>query len=134
MFSHLIEDAKNYSIELALFVSVKETILLLEKPFFYSQNYYDLPKGMLKENESIPQALQRILMEETLLEVSEYLYFLGHKDQEKKRTLYFAVSIKDSGAIQAQKYHSYAFVDPKEAVGYPISEILREMIELYLKR
>ncbi|PCI93706.1 hypothetical protein COB11_04875 [Candidatus Aerophobetes bacterium] len=140
MFGHLLKDAQKDSIadvEIAIFALRKDELLLLEEPYFNQQNFYHLPKGKIKKDETISQALHRVLMEETLLAVSEVEKFLAYQDTEtdagKKRSFYFVVRVVDPEEIQAKKYHSYAWAVPTEAVGYPIKDELREMLDLYMK-
>lgn len=140
MFGHLLKDAEKESIkevEVVLFAKKQKELLLLEEPFLEGQNFYHLPKGLVKKDETIFQALHRILMEEALLAVEEVEKFLAYQDIATKngikRSLYFVVKVQAPEDIQAKKYHSYAWVDPKEAVGYPIKDELREMIDLYMK-
>ncbi|MCH9630061.1 MAG: hypothetical protein S4CHLAM37_00530 [Chlamydiia bacterium] len=140
MFGHLLKDAKKDSItdvEVAILARKKDELLLLEEPYLNRQNFYHLPKGRIKEGETISQALHRVLMEETLLAASEVEKFLAYQDTEtetgKKRSFYFVVSVVDPEEIQAKKYHSYAWAVPTEAVGYPIKDELREMLDLYMR-
>jgi 8-oxo-dGTP pyrophosphatase MutT (NUDIX family) len=145
MFGHLLTQAKEdlikecrVSLLVEKITSGRElTLLLIEQLPLRGQQGYEFPSGKVREVESLSQAIQRVLMEETSLSLNKVSQFLISKDSltgsASKRIFYFLVEVKDPEDIILGHHHSYAWVSPKEAVGYPISEDLREIVDLYIK-
>ena len=83
------------------------------------------------------QAIQRILMMQSSLSLKQVVRFLTYKDgiknKKRERTFYFVVEAHDLEDIIAREHHGFTWVKPIEAVGYPIREDLREVIELYME-
>lgn len=139
MFGNLLNKAQADSIvycEIDLLVEKNQKVLLLEKAPIAGQGFYELPMGSIKEGETLQQAIQRILIETIGLSLKKVVRFLTHKDflkNEKTRTFYFVVEVNDPEDINPNKYHSFGWVEPEEAVGYPIKEDLREILDLHMK-
>lgn len=140
MFGHLLAEAESDSIsycEVVLLVQNNSTILLLEKPVISGQSFYELPSGLIKQEESLQQVVQRVLMESVSLSLKRVVTFLTHRDyfknDKKKRAFYFIIEANDLEDIALSNHHSFGWIEPKEAVGYPIREDLREILDLYIK-
>lgn len=141
MFGHLLQTAKNDNInefEVALITLKKEELLLLEGPYLNQQNFYRLPTGLVLKDESLSQAIQRVLMQEALLAVGQVEHYLAYHDSEtergKKRSFYFVVTPLDPEDLATPSAHSFAWAKPEDAVGYPISSDLREMLDLFMRQ
>ncbi|MBP9841995.1 MAG: NUDIX hydrolase [Simkaniaceae bacterium] len=133
MYSHLKEEAKKAGIQkirVAAIVRQKNRILLLEKG---GSAEYEIPTTYVKEGETIQQALQRGLIEEARLDIKDVVAYLGHYDQGKTRDYYFVVLVHNPSSAQAIRHSACAWVDIGEAVGYPISDHLRQTLDLFAK-
>ena len=133
MYSHLKEEAKEEGIKkikVGAIIRQKGRILLLKKPI---GNEYELPAAVVKEDETIQQALQRGLIEEVRLEIKDVVAFLGHYDENKVREYYFVVLAHSPASAQAIRHSACAWVDIGEAAGYPISDHLRQTLDLFAK-
>ena len=137
MYKNLLEDAKKDKIkdfEVVLIVKNKDQILLLENPI---NKTYEMPYKKLNKDESIQQAIQRAAIETLSINLNEIITYLGHFDKKEKdittREFYFIVTVEDPSLIQLKEHSGYSFLTPEDAAGYPISDHLRETIDLYLK-
>lgn len=140
MFGYLLSQAGKDLVALCvvqLLVERKDTLLLLEEPLSIGQGFYELPSGFVKQEESFQQAIQRILVQEISLSLKKVIKLLTYRDsvenQKKKRDFYFIVEVNDPEDITLSKHHGFAWKEPAEAVGYPIREDLREILDLYMK-
>ena len=138
MYSHLKDEAAQSGIEkirVSAIVRQKNRILLLEKPVKRGgfSGEYELPVTLVKEGETIQQALQRALIEEVRLEIKDVVAYLGHYDEGKVRDYYFVVLVHSPSSAQAIRHIACAWVDIGEAVGYPISNHLRQTLDLFAK-
>ncbi len=133
MYSHLKAEAAESGIQkirVAAIVRQKNRILLLEK----STNVeYELPAASVKKEETIQQALQRALIEEARLDLRDVVAYLGHHDEGKVREYYFVVLVHNASSAQAIGHSACAWVDIGEASGYPISDHLRQTLDLFAK-
>ena len=133
MYSNLKEEAIKSGLEkiqVAVIVRQKNRLLLLEKG---ASVEYELPTAFVKEGETIQQALQRGLIEEVRLELKDVVAYLGHYDQGKVREYYFVVLVHNPSSAQAIRHRACAWVDIGEASGYPISDHLRQTLDLFAK-
>ena len=98
---------------------------------------YEIPLVGLKKGESIPQALQRAIMLNTGMHLSEVVTFLGHFDFRKEQLVYreyvFVVKVSDPYAVEEGEEKGHAWVGGEDAVGYPISNALRETLDLFIR-
>lgn len=140
MFGYLLGEAESDLVsccKVDLLVEKNGKILLLEKVPIVGQGFYELPSGVIKQQESLQQAIQRILVEITSLVLKRVVKFLTYKDSlttdGKERAFYFIVEANDPEDIALSKHHGYGWVEPKEAPGYPIKEDLREILDLHMK-
>lgn len=138
MFGNLLAKAVEEgftSFELCLIIHKPSGILLLESPKRNGETFFDLPKGVIKSEESLNQALDRIVIEQTNLKLEQVekllCYFDTQNKGKKTRRYYFVARTLDPESIQTSKGH--AWVEPQEAVGYPINDELREAFDFYVK-
>lgn len=133
MYQNLITDAKEKGLtELSVNALVRheDHILLIEE----TRGIYTLPSTLVREDETLQQALQRGLVETTNLMLEEVIAYLGHNDIGKKeRHFYFATTVHDPFAVQLRNHVAFAWVDIQEAVGYPISDELRQTLDFFAK-
>ena len=136
MYKNLIETAHeegfNEVVIDALVCKEGGQVLLVED-LQGSDRFYHFPYAELKEGETIPQAIQRAVTLNTAMEIKEVHRFLGHYDKEGKRHLNFVVQVHDPYAVEENKSISFAWLDVQEAVGYPIHDEVREMLDTYVK-
>ena len=93
---------------------------------------YELPTALLQKEESTQQTLQRAIVFETGLSLSKVVSFVGHIDAGKNRQLIFLVNVSDPMGVQLREHVAYAWPEMQEAIGYPISDELREILNRYL--
>jgi hypothetical protein len=65
--------------------------------------------------------------------IKSVLRYLGHYDIGGVRHLNFAVLANEPYAVEENKSISFAWLEFQGAVGYPIHDEAREMLDLYLK-
>ena len=136
MYKNLIEVAREEGIKVvvidALIRKGDGKVLLVEN-LQGEDLFYHFPCAQVKEEETVPQAIQRAVTENTSMEIKEVLRYLGHYDVDGKRHLNFVVEVRDSFSVEENKSISFAWLDTQEAVGYPIRDETREMLDLYSK-
>ena len=91
--------------------------------------FYHFPCAQVKDEETIPQAIQRAVTENAAMEIKEVIRYLGHYDVDGKRHLNFIVEVNNPFAVEENKSISFAWLDIQEAVGYPIRDEVREMLD-----
>ena len=94
---------------------------------------YHFPTAGVKVDETIQQALQRAVLEETMMEIDDVKAYLGHYDKDNERCYHFITEVKDPYSIEQSTQVAYAWLEAQKAVGYPISDELREMLDVYAK-
>ena len=137
MVKNLIDAAKKEGIE-KIFISTlirKDTQILLIGELLQTKTIYRFPTAEVIEGESIPAALQRAITEETGMRLKTVISYLGHYDLEiegkKVRYYHFVTEVVDPYSIESNNRFSYAWLEVQEAVGHPISDQLREMLDQY---
>ena len=96
--------------------------------------HYEFPSSPLKVDESLQQALQRLVIERTSMVMSDVKAFFGHYDVKKEtltRHFQFVVEVSDPFAIQLSGYAAYAWVAVQEGVGYPITDQVRKQLDTF---
>lgn len=136
MYKNLLEEANKEGFnEIVIEVIVKNArgkILLIHALKNLIENY-QFPSCLLKLNETIPQVLQRVVTEQTSMTLSEVISYLSHRDVEGKRYFTFIVCVDAPSAIEGSTSIASAWVNVEEAYGYPISEDIRETLDLYTR-
>ncbi len=135
MYKNLIEEAvkdgiKKISVE--ALVRKDRKVLLIEE-LGKGQVFYGFPAASLREEESIPQALQRAVTINTVMQLKEVTNYLGHYDYDGVRHYHFVVEVNDPYSLEENTKIAYAWLEVQEAVGYPITDEVREMLDLYNK-
>lgn len=136
MYKNLIETAHAEGFQevvIDALVCKEDGQVLLVEDLLGSDRFYHFPYAQVKEGESIPQTIQRAVTENTAMTIKEVKRFLGHYDREGKRHLSFVVEVQDPFAVEENKSISFAWLDVREAVGYPIHDEIREMLDIYTK-
>jgi hypothetical protein len=136
----MLDEAKKEGIELfevAIFVKKNETFLLLENNQGPNRFFFDPVIGSIKEGESWPIALERVLLQKVGLALKKVIKYVAFRDlsssSKKIRRYYFVVEVYDPEDLNLKEYHSYAWVELLDAVGYPVREDLREILDLLIK-
>jgi len=136
MYKNLIEEARKEGFE----EIVVETILqkddgsiLLTQDLQVVNPIYGLPSAELKKGEAISQGLQRGIMENTAMQLKEVKAYLGHYDLDGKRHYHFIAEVLDPYSLEENTNIAYAWLSVEDATGYPITDELREMLDLYAK-
>jgi hypothetical protein len=129
----LIDSAKDDGMTSCLVFPVicnENRVLLLEDPV---TTIYSPPNAKVRDGESIPQAIQRALSIDTGQSLSEVKGYLIHYDDsiKKERSLYFKVTVTEPNSIVLSRHIASAWVLINEAVGYPIIDETREVLDLF---
>ena len=136
MFRNLIEDANKEGFnEIVVEVIVKSSsgkIFLIHEQKSLLANY-QLPSCLLRLNETIPQAIVRAVVEKMAMTLKEVIAYLCHRDVEGKRYFTFIASVDCPSLVEGSRNISSAWVNIEEAYGYPISEDVRETLDLYTR-
>ena len=135
MTQNLIDDAKKDGMERVVVEAViqNEGKVLLIEPLGKGVAFYTFPNEEVLEGETIQQVLQKAVTLKTAMELKEVKRFLGHYDKEGIRHLHVVVEVKDPYSVEEKSSIAFAWVEIQEAVGYPITDELREMLDLYVK-
>ncbi len=134
MYKNLIEAAQEEGLKgvvIDTLVCKGDGKILLVEGLQDMNSFYHFPCAQVKDKETIPQAIQRAVTENTAMEIKEVLRYLGHYDVDGKRHLNFVVEVNDPFAVEENKSISFAWLEVQEAVGYPIRNEVREMLDLY---
>lgn len=135
MYKNLIEEAHKEGLEKIVIETIiqKDGKVLLIEVLGVGDSFYEFPNADLKEGESISQAMERAVTEKTAMQLKDVKSYLGHYDKEGIRHYHFVVEVKDPYSLENNSAIAYAWLDVQEAVGYPITDELREMLDLYNK-
>lgn len=135
MYKNLIEEARKEGLEKIVIEAIiqKDGKVLLIEVLGVGDSFYQFPNADLKKGESISQALERAVIEKTAMQLKEVKNYLGHYDKEGSRHYHFVVEVKDPYSLEDNTTIAYAWLDVQEAVGYPIADEVREMLDLYNK-
>lgn len=140
----LINQAKKDGIDFILvgaIINKGDRILMLKRSGADKKPHlYEVPNHYIKEDETLSNALKRVVIEQTNLEIKEvkqYLFYTDWSENQKKfRQFNFLVDAYDEYEILVREHVGYAWVLPKEGVGYPIDSKNMEILDHYdsLKR
>ncbi|MCP5503992.1 MAG: NUDIX domain-containing protein [Chlamydiales bacterium] len=135
MYKNLIEEAHKEGLEKIIIETIiqKDGKVLLIEALGMGDSFYEFPNADLKEDEGISQALERAVTQKTAMQLKDVKRYLGHYDKEGIRHYHFVVEVKDPYSLEDNATIAYAWLDVQEAVGYPITDELREMLDLYNK-
>ncbi|MCB1081732.1 MAG: hypothetical protein KDK63_01150 [Chlamydiia bacterium] len=135
MTENLLEDAKKEGMEKIIVEAMieKEGKVLLIEPLGGGETFYTFPCMELQEGEAVSQVLQKVITLKTGMALKEVKRFLGHYDEGKIRHLHFVVEVSDPYSVKENSSIAHAWLEPQEAAGYPITDALRGMLDLYVK-
>lgn len=117
----------------------KITVLLIKRKYEPFKNKWAIPGGFIKDNESLEQAVERELFEETGLKINylEQLYTFGQPERDPRGRI---VSITYFGLVRPDAFRLFASTDAKDAQWFSIHELPelsfdhKEILELAIKR
>lgn len=138
-FLHLIEEAKRDGkarITVAAAPFFEGTIFLLKRRFTEATHpgFFVFPSAEYKEGESVNQLLNKALVLDAGLTLDSIEGYLGHFDYDSTRQYTFLVKVKDPFSVQLSRHDAYAWAAVREAIGYPISNELREIIDRIIEK
>ena len=136
MYKNLIEEAKNEGIEQGVVETIIQNdsgkILLIED-LEAERSLYGLPSADIMRGETIPQTLQRAITLQTAMQLKEVKTYLGHYDKNGVRHYHFVTEVKDPYSLEENTKIAYAWLNIEDTTGYPITDSLRDMLDLYAK-
>lgn len=104
------------------------------------QGKYTIPGGHVEVGEALKEALHREIKEETGLEVRDLQflcfqeYIRGGSFWEERHFIFFDYTCRSDQVevVLNDEAEEYLWLDPEEALQYPIDDYLRHSIRLYL--
>ena len=98
-------------------------------------NIYELPGGGLEKDESLLDALERELLEETNCSINTVIGYIGHIDFLSAsglltRRFNFLIQPKLPISIQLTEHETYQWILPSDAQQYAITPQTRKMIAI----
>jgi|GEM_PF-1674251 len=138
-FIDLIEEAKKDGIQhlyIAAAPVFEHTIFLLKRSIAASTHpgFFVFPTSEYQDGESINQLLQKALLINAGLVLDSVQDYIGHFDYDGKRQCTFIVHVKDPYAVQLSSHEAYSWVPIREAIGYPISGEMRELLDRIIEK
>lgn len=132
------EGVKKLSVGGAL-INDGKLLILKRCPDDFMPNIYELPGGGLENDESLIQALERELLEETNCHIEKIIGYIGHIDFLSSKGLLtrrfnFLVQPKLPLTIQLTEHQSYEWILPNDAADYNITPQTHKMIALVRDR
>jgi len=112
-------------------------VLLLQRPKDdFMGGIYELPSGKVEEGESLDVALHREVTEETGLNISKIIQYLGLFDYESKsgkktRQFNFVVSVIELLEINLTEHDNYSWVRKEELSNYKVTGSVKEILGMY---
>ena len=96
---------------------------------------YELPSGKVEGGESLDVALLREVEEETGLNVSEILQYIGYFDYESKdgrltRQFNFVVNVSDFLKIRLTEHDRYALSKREELGRYQVTDSVKSVLDI----
>lgn len=110
-------------------------LVLKRRSTDFMPNIYELPGGALEFNESLLDALERELAEETSCRINKIIGYVGHIDFPSSaglltRRFNFLVQPITPALIQLTEHDDYTWILPAEAEHYNITAQTRKIIAL----
>lgn len=111
-------------------------LILQRKPDDFMPNIYELPSGAVEARETLPEAVPRELREETGLDASGIVGYLGHFDYvsgsgTSTRQLNFVVVVLEFNEIVHPEHTAAAWVGAATLDDYPVTDASRRVIQRY---
>lgn len=136
MFTNLIEEAHREGLKeivVEAIIQKEEKKILLIEDLKLVKPIYSFPAARVKEGEGLSLALQRAVVENTNMEIKKVVRYVGHYDLNNARHYHFVVEVNNPYALEENTSIAYAWLDVQEAVGYPVQDKVREVLDLYNK-
>ncbi len=117
----------------AAFLHEGKLLILKRSAHDFMPNIYELPGGALEKDESLLQALERELLEETNCSIDKVIGYIGHIDflsssGLRTRRFNFLIQPKLPLSVQLTEHDDYQWIIPSAAVNYQITSKTRTMI------
>ena len=117
----------------------KITVLLIKRKYEPFKNKWAIPGGFIQNDESLEQAVERELYEETGVKINylEQLYTFGEQKRDPRGRI---VSIAYFGLVRPTAFKLFASTDAEDAQWFSIDELPelsfdhKEILELAIKR
>lgn len=114
-----------------------KVLLLRRRADDFMGGIFELPSGKVEENEALDAALVREVKEETYLDVSDILDYVGHFDYtsgsgKKSRQFNFALTVARPEPVELQEHDLYRWVSLDEVL--PVTDAVKRVIENYRQR
>jgi len=108
-------------------------LLLRRKHDDFMGGLYELPSGVVEPGETLEEALNREVMEETGLRVAEIEGYLGYFDYASRggrttRQLNFQVAVCDFPCISLSEHDAFIWAEPSDLDRLRISRAVRQVL------
>lgn len=115
------------------------SVLLIRRKYDPYQGQWAIPGGFVKNNESLEEAVERELYEETGIKINylEQLYSFGNPNRDPRGRI---VSVAYFGLVRPNIFKIIASTDAQEVAWFPIHELPKlafdhkEILDLAIKR
>ncbi len=115
------------------------SVLLLERPKDdFMGGIYELPSGMVEDDETLDIALYREVEEETSLRVRDIKRYLGHFDYESKsgektRQFNFVVAVGAHLEVKLQEHDDFAWVNKDQLQQYLVTDSVKKILDSFFQ-
>lgn len=115
------------------------SVLLITRKYEPFQKFWALPGGLVKEEESLEEAVRRELKEEASIDVSylEQLYTFGKPERDPRNRV---ISVAYYGLVRPSDYQIFAQTDAEDAAWFNIKSLPKlafdhkHIVEVAIKR
>lgn len=138
-YKNLVKEAQKYDISryvVAAVILKDSNVLLLERPKDdFMGGIYELPGGVVENEETLDTALYREVEEETGLKIKEVKKYLGHFDYKSKsrkntRQFNFIVTIEEFLKITLREHDNYVWADKSQLKKYHVTDSVKKILSL----
>jgi len=120
----------------AVIANDNDVLLLHREQTDFMGGIYELPSGKVEPGETLDTALRREVEEETGLDVTAIIDYLGSFDYtsasgKKSRQFNFTTAVSATEPVRLQEHDGYMWAAP--AIDPPVTDAVRSILEIYVQ-